>query len=96
MTPEVIPIGLGQLAIGLVFILMAGIASLWHALKLERDLVVGTVRAFAQLCLLGYMLKFIFNLDNAVLVVAVFCFMVFLLQLFQWLKWFYLLKLGGN
>jgi putative ABC transport system permease protein len=77
MTPEVVPIGLGQLAIGLIFILMAGITSICHALKLERDLLVGTVRTFGQLFLLGYILKFIFNLDNALLVLGVFCFMIF-------------------
>ena len=77
MTPEIVSIGLGQLAVGLVFILVAGITSLVHALKLERDLLVGTIRTFVQLFLLGYVLKFIFNLDNAALVLAVFGFMIF-------------------
>jgi putative ABC transport system permease protein len=77
MTPDIASIGLGQLAIGLVFILMAGITSLFHALNLERDLLVGTIRTFVQLFLLGYILKFIFNLGNAVLVLAVFGFMIF-------------------
>ena len=77
MTPEIAHIGLGQLAIGLVFVLVAGIASLCHALKLERDLIIGTVRTFAQLFLLGYVLKFIFKLDNPLLVLAVFAFMIF-------------------
>ena len=77
MTPEIVSIGLGQLAVGLVFILVAGITSICHALKLERDLLVGTIRTFAQLFLLGYILKFIFKLDNAALVLAVFGFMIF-------------------
>ncbi len=77
MTPEIASIGIGQLAIGLVFILAAGITSLYHALKLERDLLVGTIRTFVQLVLLGYILKFIFNIDSAVLVLAVFSFMIF-------------------
>jgi putative ABC transport system permease protein len=76
MTPDIVPIGWTQLAIGLVFILIAGITSLAHALKLERDLVVGTIRTFVQLFLLGYVLKFIFKLDNAALVLAVFGFMI--------------------
>jgi putative ABC transport system permease protein len=76
MTPEIVSIGLVQLAIGLVFILMAGVTSLYHALKLERDLVVGTIRTFAQLFLLGYILKFIFNLGNATLILFVFGFMI--------------------
>lgn len=77
MTPGIIHIGLGQLFIGLVFILTAGIISLYHALKLERDLLVGTIRTFVQLFLLGFILKFIFNLDNAGLVISVFGFMIF-------------------
>jgi putative ABC transport system permease protein len=76
MTSEVVSIGLEQLAIGLVFILLAGLASLHHALKLEKDLLVGTVRTFVQLFLLGYILLFIFELDNAAWVLAIFGFMI--------------------
>jgi len=39
--------------------------------------MVGTIRTFVQLLLLGYILKFIFNIDNAALVLAVFSFMIF-------------------
>lgn len=77
MTPEIVHIGLGQLFIGLAFILTAGIISLYYALKLERDLLVGTIRTFVQLFLLGFILKFIFNLGNAGLVIGVFSFMIF-------------------
>lgn len=77
MTPGIIHIGLGQLFIGLFFILTAGIISLYYALKLERDLLVGTIRTFVQLFLLGFILKFIFNLDNAGMVISVFGFMIF-------------------
>ncbi|BBO75761.1 iron export ABC transporter permease subunit FetB [Desulfosarcina widdelii] len=77
MTTEIVSIGLGQLAIGLVFILLAGLASLHHALRLEKDLLVGTVRTFVQLFLLGYILIFIFKLDKAVFVLFVFGFMIF-------------------
>lgn len=77
MTTEVVSIGLGQLAIGLVFILLAGLVSLHHALKLEKDLLVGTIRTFVQLFLLGYILLFIFRLDNAAWVLAIFSLMIF-------------------
>jgi putative ABC transport system permease protein len=77
MTPEIVPIGFWQLAIGLVFIMLAGVASLYHALKLEKDLLVGTIRTFLQLFGLGYVLIFIFKLDNAAVVLAVFGFMIF-------------------
>ena len=48
MTPDIASIGLVQLAMGLVFIMLAGAVSLYHALKLERDLLVGTLRTFTQ------------------------------------------------
>lgn len=77
MTPEIVHIGLGQLAIGLVFILAAGTASICHGLKLERDLLIGTIRTVLQLFLLGYALKFIFRLDTVWIILAVFVFMIF-------------------
>ena len=77
MTPEIIEISLLQLAFGLTFILIAGVASMYHALHLERDLLVGTIRTFAQLFLLGFILKFIFDLQNALVVLAIFGFMIF-------------------
>ena len=77
MAPEIVNIGYGQLAVGLLFILIAGAASVFHSLKLERDLLIGTVRTFAQLFILGYILKIIFNLDNVWLVLSIFLFMTF-------------------
>jgi putative ABC transport system permease protein len=71
-----IDIGPSQLAVALVFILMAGVASILHALRLERDLLLGTVRTFAQLYLMGYGLKLIFRLNEFALVLSVFLFMI--------------------
>lgn len=76
MGAEIVYIGSGHLALVLLFILAAGATSIYHALKLERDLFVGTVRTFVQLFLLGYILKIIFDLDRAWLVLAVFSFMI--------------------
>ena len=75
MTNTVLNIGPYQLLLALVFILAAGAASLYHGLRLEKDLLVGTVRTFAQLFLLGYVLKFIFQLNAMWPVMAVFLFM---------------------
>jgi putative ABC transport system permease protein len=76
MTGNVIQIGPYQLILALVFILVAGGASLYHGLRLEKDLLVGTIRTFAQLFLLGYVLKFVFQLDSVWPVLAVFLFMI--------------------
>jgi putative ABC transport system permease protein len=75
METGVIQIGWGQLVFGFAFVLAAGVTSLYHALKLERDLIVGAVRTFIQLFILGYVLKYVFNLDNLWLVLALFCVM---------------------
>ena len=66
-----------QLAYCFLFILIAGAGSIALRLGLERDLLIGTVRTFAQLAILGYVLKFIFELDNAGLILLLFSFMVF-------------------
>lgn len=74
---NVIDIGPLQLVYCLVFILIASAGSLVLKLGLERDLVIGTIRTFAQLGIMGYVLKFIFDLDNAWLILLLFSFMVF-------------------
>ena len=38
--------------------------SIWQKLHLEKDIVVGSVRAFLQLIAIGYILEFIFDLDK--------------------------------
>ncbi len=73
----VLDIGPIQLALCLVFILVAGTGSVLLKLGLERDLAWGTFRTFAQLAILGYVLKFIFDISQAWLVLLLFAFMVF-------------------
>ncbi len=77
MESQIVNIGPYHLAIGVVFIVVAGLTSLYHSLQLEKDLIIGTVRTFVQLFMLGYVLKFVFSINNAVLVLAVFGFMTF-------------------
>lgn len=72
-----IEISIGNLAIGLVFIVFAGILSLIHGLKLEKDLIIGTIRSIAQLTAMGFLLKFIFSMNSSVFVVIMFVAMTF-------------------
>ncbi|HJP30879.1 MAG TPA: iron export ABC transporter permease subunit FetB [Candidatus Latescibacteria bacterium] len=72
-----IAIGPGQLLLCLIFVVIAGAASLALGLRLERDLLWGSVRTFAQLFLVGYVLDAVFAIDRPLLVLAVFVFMVF-------------------
>lgn len=76
MTQSIIEIGPLQLALCLVFVLLAGATSIAYKLKLERDLFVGTVRTFAQLFIMGYVLKFIFEINLSWLVLLMFAGMV--------------------
>ncbi|HHW43203.1 iron export ABC transporter permease subunit FetB [Desulfofundulus thermobenzoicus] len=48
----------------LAMVLVAVLLSLWQQLRLERDLLVGTVRTFVQLLAIGYVLAFVFQQDR--------------------------------
>lgn len=76
MKPHIQNIEIWQLAMALVFVMSAGAASIWHKLKLERDLVVGTVRTVSQLFLLGYALTFIFQFTQSWLVILTLIIMI--------------------
>ncbi len=66
-----------QLVLCLAFVVVAGVGSLLFKLRLEKDLVWGTVRTFAQLFLVGYILKFIFDIKNPYLVILCYIWMIF-------------------
>ncbi|WP_207260865.1 iron export ABC transporter permease subunit FetB [Desulfovibrio sp. Huiquan2017] len=76
MTPHIIEIGPWQLVLCLGFVLLAGATSFVHKLGLGRDLAVGTVRTFVQLFLMGFVLKFVFEVRLAWLILLLFAFMV--------------------
>ncbi|MFP4070501.1 MAG: ABC transporter permease [Desulfovibrionales bacterium] len=76
MTPSPPEIGLFELLLALVFVLAAQLTSLFFRLGLGRDIVVGTLRTFAQLFLMGYALKFIFQVEISWLSIAVFVAMI--------------------
>ena len=69
---QVVEIGLWQLLLALLFILIAQIASFVYHLGLNKDITVGTVRTFAQLFLMGYVLTFIFRIENLWLTLGIF------------------------
>lgn len=71
---EITPI---QLVLCLIFVIVAGTGSVVLRLGLEKDLAWGTIRTFAQLFIMGYVLKFIFQLNNAIIIVLLFTFMIF-------------------
>jgi putative ABC transport system permease protein len=70
-------IGVVELSLALGFILLAGLASLKLKLGLGRDLLWGTVRTIAQLALMGFVLRFIFDLNQWYVVLGVYTVMIF-------------------
>lgn len=66
-----------QLGLALVFVLLAAGASLWLKLGLGKDILVGTVRAFAQLYLMGYVLVYVFQWRIPWLTLVLFAGMIF-------------------
>lgn len=71
-----IEIGPWQLLIAVSFIMVALGLSHLHNLGLKRDLAVGTLRTFSQLFLLGYALKYIFELNTVWIALGVFAVMM--------------------
>jgi len=84
MSAGYIQISLWQLAIALGLVVVAGIASMVYELRLQKDLALGTVRTFAQLFAMGYLLKIIFQINNVWLVLAVyFCMTYFSVRIIK-------------
>lgn len=65
-----------SLLLALSFVLVAVMVSVKEDLGLERDLLIGTVRAFVQLMIIGYVLKIIFDLEKWPYIVLMLIFMV--------------------
>lgn len=64
------------LSMTLVFVAVAMGISLWQKLGLERDILVGTIRAAVQLLAVGFVLQFIFNSHHPMLVLLILAVMV--------------------
>jgi putative ABC transport system permease protein len=77
MSTGYIEISLWQLAIALGLVVVAGIASMVYELRLQKDLALGTLRTFAQLFAMGYLLKIIFQINNLWLVLAIYLCMTY-------------------
>ncbi|KKM12925.1 permease of an ABC transporter [Clostridiales bacterium PH28_bin88] len=71
MNSGVIPISDLQLLFSVALILMAGTVSAALKLGLLKSLVWGTIRTFIQLTLIGYVLSFVFEVNNFILIIAI-------------------------
>jgi len=77
MQSEIINISWINVSIATLFIVAAGLCSIYLKLGLEKDLLIGTLRTFLQLALLGYILKAVFSVNDPMLVILLFSFMIF-------------------
>jgi putative ABC transport system permease protein len=70
-------IEISWLDLGLSVLMMVGVIGLnaWMKLMLGKDLTIGTVRVFVQLYLVGFVLKWIFAVDNPWIVLLALVFM---------------------
>lgn len=72
----VITIGWAQLLLATLFVVFVGVLSLKLSLGLEKDLAVSTLRTYIQLLILGFVLRWVFGMDSALLVVSIILLMV--------------------
>lgn len=72
MSSPFISISWIQLLIAVSLVSVSGVLSIYYKLKLEKDLAIGVLRAFVQLLTMGYLLKILFGLDSAVLVLGLY------------------------
>lgn len=70
-TYSYIEISYWQLSLSILLVLVTGIISALLQLGLIKSLVWGTVRAFVQLTLIGYVLSFVFKINNPVLILLI-------------------------
>ncbi|MEL6616333.1 MAG: iron export ABC transporter permease subunit FetB [Bacteroidota bacterium] len=66
-----VEIGTGQLALGALLLGINIVLSVVLKLGLARDLVVGAIRMTVQLLLIGLVLEWVFETENAVVIVAI-------------------------
>ncbi|MDA5537859.1 ABC transporter permease [Streptococcus thermophilus] len=66
-----------SLFLAAMLVLVALGISLWQKLGLDRDIVIGVVRAVVQLFIMGYLLKYIFRVNNLWLTLAMMGFIIF-------------------
>jgi putative ABC transport system permease protein len=71
-----IHVTLGEVAAAVALAVIAAAVSFWRDADLERDIGIAIVRSFIQLTAIGYVIKFIFDEDQFVFVLALLTVMV--------------------
>jgi len=70
---------MNNMALALTFslVLIALFISYRQKLGLEKDMLIGSIRAVVQLSAVGFVLKFVFNIDNVLLTIVILLLMVY-------------------
>lgn len=70
-------INVSSLLIASSLVLISLVFSYFQKLKLEKEIIIGIVRAIIQLIIVGYILNYIFGLDNPLFTTLLLAFMTF-------------------
>ncbi|CAG8441814.1 7564_t:CDS:2 [Dentiscutata heterogama] len=76
--PNNIPLHWWNVAIASLFILVSGLISLWLGLRLERSLLISSVRCVIQLTIMGLVLEDVFKMRHPAVVLGMIFVLVFL------------------
>ncbi len=71
------PIGISGLVISYIILITIFVVSYLEQLKIEKDILISYFRMSVQLFLAGFILIYIFKIDNAILNTIIFLFMIF-------------------
>ncbi|REE91604.1 putative ABC transport system permease protein [Paenibacillus taihuensis] len=64
------------LSFTLLFVFATMMISYWQKLGLEKEIAIGTIRSAVQLLLIGYVLQYVFQTENYVILVVIICVMI--------------------
>lgn len=70
-------ISIASLLISSSLVLVTLFFSYWQKLRLEKEVIIGVVRAVVQLVLVGYILEYVFGYKNPVFTTLLLLFMIF-------------------
>jgi putative ABC transport system permease protein len=70
-------IDITSLLIASSLVLVTLFFSYWQKLKLEKEVLIGVIRAIVQLVIVGYILKYIFGFENPFFTTLLLLFMIF-------------------
>ncbi len=78
MNSSIIPLSSFDIAVAAGLIILSGIISIIIHLRIEKSLFISSARTLIQLLLVGYILKWVFHIDNPIILLIIILIMVFI------------------